>query len=60
MNELKPCPFCGGKANFKFRNDAVFVRCDICEAQAKLYNASVDWCAKNEAAKAWNRRAENG
>lgn len=60
MNEeLKRCPFCGGKAQrvedlirrFEF---PFFVRCADCEAQTKSYARMED------AVKAWNtRESEN-
>lgn len=69
--ELKPCPFCGGKADYKRTViktngawcDAINVRCTSCDARSNriLYSAKLH---KNdaeyiEAAEAWNRRADN-
>ena len=53
MDELKPCPFCGGEASFV--NCEIppqwYVRCSKgCCEQTKLY------LSKAEAKKAWNRR----
>lgn len=66
---LKPCPHCGGTAclnanySYKSRSYFVFVRCDICGAQGKIYNSSQNpeesgWssAACNDAARAWNMR----
>ena len=57
-NELKPCPFCGGKAEYRPAgglSDAYgYVRCEnlCCEQH---------WYSKEkEAIEAWNRRAEDG
>lgn len=55
--KLKPCPFCGGEAILMSRETnyfatRFFVICDNCHASSK-------WCKnKEEAAEAWNRRAE--
>jgi hypothetical protein len=47
MSELKPCPFCGGKANCSKH----FVFCTVCHAES-------DWLGDDGAAiAAWNRRA---
>ena len=62
MAELKPCPFCGGEANFLTENfgECVWVKCSVCGVQSSKYykNAIVD--GKNGegwAAMTWNRRA---
>lgn len=57
--ELKPCPFCGGKgvAILEDENKYLYYRymaqCQKCGANAKLGRT------KEEARKAWNRRAEH-
>ena len=71
MDELKPCPFCGGKAEFvrtaiKTKGswcDAVYVRCTNCDSRSNrvLYSAKMH---KNdseyrEAQESWNRRYNN-
>ena len=65
MSKLKPCPFCGGKAEVKkatFGDNRgyAFITCKSCEASTKHFNKSLDFCAVEEATKAWNRRAERG
>ena len=76
MRELKPCPFCGGKAILKdtkfWMSDAVYALCTVCGAsvQKKLANHTyyVDgkemFMTKEHAeqlvANAWNRRANDG
>ncbi len=72
METIKTCPHCNGPAHLKssFRSIAnnyfVFVRCDICGAQGKLYYSSEDPKASNwnneycvKAINAWNMRAGN-
>lgn len=53
MNELKPCHFCGGKANLiKLDIDReYFVMCGKCKVeQGRLYRSA------RSATEAWNRR----
>ena len=70
MAELKPCPFCGGKARMKYgkynllgayggpENDRewVGVYCKKCNVTQPPRTYST----KTEAIEAWNRRAEDG
>lgn len=53
MTELKPCPFCGGKAilvEFEYSKET-FVRCENrCCEQCIIHQT------KAEAIEAWNRR----
>lgn len=57
---LKPCPFCGGKSveiledENKYLYYRYMAQCQKCGANAKLGRT------KEEARKAWNRRAEHG
>lgn len=62
--ELKPCPFCGGKAKL-FVNDGVRVLCVKCRATSKIlvdeYNGfEIRTNAVRDVVEAWNRRADNG
>jgi Lar family restriction alleviation protein len=52
MNEdLKPCPFCGGKAKFGYFNSKWYVKCEKCDMELPhLYYE------KEEATSKWNRR----
>lgn len=61
MDELRECPFCGGTAEMKFgpASEYVYVECDTCGARTKIKERSVRYCAMDEAAKAWNGRADN-
>jgi len=52
MNELKACPFCGGRAIYYGDCDMVRVQCATCGA-----NTSGWWDESEEAAQEWNRRA---
>lgn len=66
MSELKPCPFCGGKAEYKtymsqptlFSSSKrhIYYICGDCEAQTKAFRESVHYSAEEKAAEAWNRR----
>ena len=54
--ELKPCPFCGGKAFFvKFipRYDDAYVRCERCEIEGERFAND-----NEKAIAAWNTRAD--
>ena len=63
MAELKPCPFCGGKAELRTRKDnakdmdRLFYRyrCEKCHATVGSWSACVnerEWGAEQK----WNRR----
>lgn len=53
MNGLKPCPFCGGEADYHI-HERIGVECLACGAGFATVFGS-----REEAAEAWNRRAEN-
>ena len=57
--ELKPCPFCGGKAYIAIYDYAVIAVCDQCCAQTAEVRISPHYAAKDEAIKQWNRREGN-
>ena len=55
--ELKPCPFCGGKASimrYHYIDNASYCYCTACKV--KMPNS----LTRKEAIEAWNRRAEGG
>lgn len=60
--KLKECPCCGGEAEMKETNyigatpSTVKVLCKKCALQTKTFIESIDYCAKEEAAEAWNER----
>jgi len=61
MDELKPCPFCGGSAVYIAKNylGQHYVRCPDCGAV--VWGSDTDeTITEKEAVKAWNRRADNG
>ncbi len=60
MTELKPCPFCGGKAKLRYSMPFSWVECTKC-------NASIDYKDRYEmrdgeqkAVDMWNMRVNNG
>ena len=60
MDELKPCPFCGGKA-YLFVQDGVRVICVKCNATTKclvdsMSSNGVAGNATKAVIEAWNRR----
>lgn len=61
--KLKECPCCGGEARFVYTFEAdtrqVRAKCSKCGLATKWVDESVDYCAKEEAAKVWNRRESN-
>lgn len=50
-NELKPCPFCGGIAEYEAVNKKWLVECQVC-----VISTSVPMHGKKAAAVYWNRR----
>ena len=61
MFELKPCPFCGGKARL-FVNGGVRVICSKCYASTRIMSDEIEYdsSAVETVVKAWNRRSDNG
>ena len=59
--KLKECPCCGGKAefgqtNFTQTKGSVLIYCTTCDLRTNIFDESLDYCAKEEVAKVWNRR----
>lgn len=62
FDELKPCPFCGGKAHL-FVNNGVRVFCPKCGASTKILvdgtrESGTTGNATKSVIDAWNRRLE--
>lgn len=60
--ELKPCPFCGGKAVDLVIGDTsrlTYVFCKECRARGATFGTCATYCATDKAIEAWNRRAED-
>lgn len=49
--ELKPCPFCGARAEFATNSYAIWVACSYCQCHGEEGS-------KEEAIAAWNKRAQ--
>lgn len=64
MKDLDKCPFCGGEATMRrvYDKNTEFAQavCTECGATGQRVAASLDYCAVDLAAEAWNRRADNG
>lgn len=60
--KLKECPCCGGETKFRTIDGvngkpiSVYAHCTKCGLETKAFKVSVDYCAKEEAAKVWNER----
>ena len=53
MAELKPCPFCGGKAKERYAClNGVFVQCNECRVSTYVFSS------QDAATRAWNKRVE--
>ena len=60
-DDLKSCPFCGGKAElikraYEDNTGYALVSCKACGNMTKQFYKSLDFCAVDEAIKSWNRR----
>ena len=55
MTELKPCPFCGGKANLAqtVRTGFWYIICRNCDI------ATLQYSSAEKARRVWNRRAND-
>ena len=61
--ELKPYPFCGGKALLAHDHaglGASYIRCERCGLESVHFIKSFETASDDQAIKYWNRRADNG
>lgn len=59
--ELKPCPFCGGKARLIYVYQMSVVKCPKCKTLGKAFPDYYEQGdGKEKAIEFWNRRADNG
>jgi Lar family restriction alleviation protein len=59
MSVLKPCPFCGGKARWRYRKPIGWVMCKKCGASSATLSDNYEEAdCQQEAIAAWNRRAD--
>ena len=56
--ELKPCPFCGGKAQLDHEGieTSSFVRCMECHARTRNIAVASYYCSDDKAIELWNHR----
>lgn len=64
---LKPCPFCGGEAEIRHggrgsvsKPITSFIACKSCGARTDQVEVDAEYSSDEEAAKAWNSRADSG
>lgn len=61
--EMKPCPFCGGRAAVRIRtfdifNNEAYVECTKCKARTNAVPAGVKYTAVDRAKQLWNERTD--
>ena len=62
MDELKPYPFCGGKALLSHDDagfGASYVRCERCGLESIRFIRAFDTASDDRAVEFWNRRAND-
>lgn len=61
--ELKPCPFCGGKAELKrdsiLAGPRAYVKCKECGVETQRVDISLDYAAYEVAKQIWNCRKKS-
>ena len=57
MTELKPCPFCGGKAKRRYEMPYSWIECAACKAASSFaFDEQEQRDGMKIAVEAWNRR----
>lgn len=56
-DELKPCPFCGGRAILRRDSSGCYVKCN--NGMCKVMSTTWYYDKEDEAITAWNRRAND-
>ncbi len=56
--ELKSCPFCGGEAKMHTRLNSPYYAAVCKDTRCPGHNLYILYWTKEDAIKAWNRRAE--
>ncbi len=60
MRDLKPCPFCGGRAKARYAKPLSYVQCVNCKTYGLAFCDEYEEAdGKEKAIDAWNRRANN-
>lgn len=69
--KLKPCPFCGGKAEIWMLNENgqscrnalwakdIYIECSTCHAASDTFEKTIDKNALEQAVSAWNQRKKD-
>ena len=63
MDELRPCPFCGGNARIRVIDDGIHYKKFLpsCTDRHCLgRNSNKYFCSETLAVNEWNRRSDNG
>ena len=63
MIELKPCPFCGGKALLSHDHAGIgasYIRCEKCGLESIRFLKSFEIASDDKAVEFWNRRVNDG
>ena len=55
-NELKPCPFCGGKATLNTNGDKFWVDCAMSKGFCRVMPSTWQYKTEEDAIEAWNER----
>jgi DnaJ-class molecular chaperone len=62
---LKPCPFCGGKASESYNGEWRYITCSVCYAKGQMFDVRKFGPMGNqecydECARVWNQRWRRG